>query len=78
MKYDPIAGFVLPGEYERFVKFIEGQAAAGQVVELAPDPEYNKACVYGGRWFRDIENDETWRLVPPDFPFRGLWERIDR
>jgi hypothetical protein len=76
MRYGPIHGYTSPGEFERFVKFIEQQAVAGHVIELPPDPAYGKRCIYGGRWFLDIENAETWCLVPPDFPFGGLWEPI--
>jgi hypothetical protein len=36
-----------------------------------------KAKVCGGRWFEDPKTKEIWRLVPPDYPFRGLWERIN-
>lgn len=78
MRYDPIHGFMSPGEYDRFVGFIEEQAAAGNLRELPVDKEYGKGGIYGGRWFLDIENAERWRLVPPDFPFRGLWEPIAR
>jgi hypothetical protein len=24
-----------------------------------------------------LEAKETWRLVEPDFPFRGRWEKVD-
>ena len=27
--------------------------------------------------FEDPKTKEIWRLVPPDFPFKGLWERIN-
>jgi hypothetical protein len=65
-------------EYERFVKFIEEQVAAGHLKEFSVDMEYGKGGIYGGRWFFDVENAETWRLASPDFPFRGLWETIAR
>jgi hypothetical protein len=34
--------------------------------------------ISGGRWFEDAETKEIWRLIPPDFPFRGLFEKVDR
>ena len=28
------------------------------------------------QWIRDRKKDEVWRLVAPDFPGRGLWEKV--
>ena len=41
-------------------------------------PRYGKGMIFGGRWFEHIETREIWRLAAPDFPFRGLWERVIR
>lgn len=74
--WEEIHGFQSLGEYQRFVQYIESQIRLGQAEEVEPEPNYHKDFVYGGRWFKDIRSDEIWRLVPPDFPFRGLWEPI--
>lgn len=74
--WDEIHGFSSSGEYERFVKYIEGQVRLGQAEELIADQNYEKGMVYGGRWFKDINSGQIWRLVPPDFPFKGLWEPV--
>lgn len=74
--WEEIRGFASPGEYERFVRYIEGQVAAGQAEEIAVDPNYGRGEIYGGRWFRDLDSSQVWRLVPPDFPFTGLWEPV--
>ena len=78
MVWEEIHGFASPGEFDRFVRYIESQVKAGEAEELAPDSSYQKGQIYGGRWFRDIESDQLWRLVEPDFPFKGLWEPIVR
>lgn len=57
--------------------YIEAQVAAGVARERVTDPSYEKGKIHGGRWFEDIETNEIWRLVPPDFPFKGLWEKVD-
>ena len=44
--------------------------------EIEPDPDYGYGEIYGGRWLQDIESSEVWRLVSPDIPFKGLWERV--
>jgi hypothetical protein len=73
-----IHGFSSPGEYERFFTYIEKQVAAGIARERMVDPGYERDKINGGRWFEDLDTKTVWRLVPPDFPFKGLWERIDR
>ena len=73
-----IHGFASPAEYGRFVRYIEDQVSMGVARERDADPSYAKGMVFGGRWFEDIETREVWRLVPPDFPFRGLWEPVVR
>ena len=60
------------------VRYIEDQVSAGITRECDVDPRYGKGMIFGGRWFEDIETREIWRLVPPDFPFRGLWEPVIR
>jgi hypothetical protein len=75
--WEEIRGFSSPGEYRRFCTYIEGQIAAGVARERMVDPRYEKGMVDDGRWFEDLETSEIWRLVPPDFPFKGLWEKVD-
>jgi hypothetical protein len=75
--WEEIHGFQSPGEYQRFVRYIEDQVQAGYAKEIVPVPDYNKGFVFGERWFQDIDSAEIWRLIPPDFPFRGLWELVE-
>jgi hypothetical protein len=74
--WEEIHGFQSPGEFKRFERYIENQVNSGEVVEVNPDPDYGKGEIYGGRWFKDLNTGEVWRLVPPDIPFRGLWEPV--
>jgi len=73
---EEIHGFASPGEYARFVMFLESWIAAGNAKERPVDPAFGKGMVYGGRWFENPETNEMWRLVEPDPPFRGLWQRL--
>jgi hypothetical protein len=75
--WEEIRGFSSPSEYKKFCAYIERQLAAGVARERVADPSYQKEMIYGGRWFEDVETNEIWRLVPPDFPFKGLWEKVD-
>lgn len=74
--WEEIHGFSSPGEYQRFLHYIEAQVKAMQAREIKPDPDYGSGKIYGGRWFQDTESGEIWRLVPPDIPFKGLWEPV--
>lgn len=75
---DEIHGFRSPGEYARFVEYLEARVSAGLFEEVEADESYGRGEIYGGRWFRDLATGMTWRLVSPDPPFRGLWERVAR
>jgi hypothetical protein len=73
-----IRGFQSPGEHARFVRCIEDHVRSGHARELVVDPDYGRGEIYGGRWFEDLRTGAMWRLVPPDFPFRGVWVRVTR
>ena len=75
-EWEEIHGFRSPGEYARFVSYLEAQVQSGDAEEVPVDANYGRGEVYGGRWFRDHETGEVWRLVPPDPPFTGLWEPV--
>jgi hypothetical protein len=76
LAWEEIHGFASPGEYQRFVQYIEEQVATGHAKELPTDPQYAKGMIRGGRWFRDNGSGAVWRLIAPDSPFRGLWEPV--
>jgi len=65
-----------PDEYSRFCSFVEELAANRLLEEIPVDPVYNRGMIYGGRWFHCNGCNKIWRLIPPDFPFKGLWEPV--
>lgn len=78
LKLEEIQGFQSPGELDRFMAFIASQISIGQIEEISPDPNYHSGEIYGGRWFRNMEDGSVWRLISPDPPFTGLFERVVR
>ena len=74
--WEEIRGFASPGEYQRFVGYIEELVSSGQAREIPVDLAYSSNQVYGGRWFANTNTGEIWRLVEPDFPRKGLWEPV--
>jgi hypothetical protein len=73
---EEIHGFSSLIEFNDFVKYINNLIDGGLVEEIAVNPNYGAGLIYGGRWFRCKECKEIWRLINPDPPFRGLWERV--
>lgn len=75
--WEPIHGFNRPGEFERFCNRIDSQVEAGMVEKLPK--EAIKCEMYPGLqeiWYRCRETGAVWRLVWPDFPFRGWWDDV--
>lgn len=75
--WEKISGFSSPGEYQRLIEYLKSQVDCGFAKELVCDMNYGSGEVYGGRWFQDVGSGQVWRLVSPDFPFKGLWEPIE-
>jgi len=63
-------------EYKVLKKCIENSVQTGNTEEIKPDPDCIPGYFYGERWFLHQETGEIWRLVPPDFPFRGYWKKL--
>jgi hypothetical protein len=75
---EEIHGFISPNEYERFVNYISSQVVRGNLIEVKMNNNYSKGEIVGGKWYKCSGCNEIWRLVPPDYPFRGLWEKVDK
>ena len=73
-----IDGFLGPAEYDRFCAYLQRQVDAGVADRVPTDPDYGPGQIYGGTWYKNRQTGEVWRLVPPDFPFTGLWEKVER
>jgi len=76
LSWKRISCFNSPGEYKLFCKYIHYNIKDGLAEEIKPDPDYGEGQVYGGRWFKNKSTGEIWRLIEPDFPFKGLWEKV--
>ena len=64
-------------EFESLVKALTYMLQQGEIEEVEPKDVYIKG--YLGkreRWFKDVSSNGLWRLIPPDFPFEGFFEKI--
>jgi hypothetical protein len=74
--WDEIRGFESPGEYERFRRWISEAITEGALREV---PCGFQLCC-GNRsdehWYR-AASGQTWRLLAPDYPFKGVFEKVE-
>ncbi len=75
--WKPVDGFADAEAYERFAAWVAGEAAAGGAAELPVEDRYAGSNLLHERWFREVSTSRVWRLVAPDFPFAGVFERVD-
>lgn len=78
LELEKISGFRSLGEFMRFTAFLEEHVTTGELQEIPADPDYHAGEIYGGRWFRVTHDGSVWRLIPPDPPFAGLFERTNQ
>lgn len=69
-----IHGFASPSECLRFRSWIQNLVDEGIANETPTITPYGGIVVE--RWFRHIESDEVWRLVAPEAPFYGVFEKV--
>ncbi|EQA38899.1 hypothetical protein LEP1GSC047_0209 [Leptospira inadai serovar Lyme str. 10] len=74
---EEIQGFFSPIEYEDFRAYLKSQVENGNLVPVISNKLYEKGKIFGGEWYKCNTCHEIWRLVAPDFPFTGLWEKVE-
>lgn len=70
---EPIDEFFSISEFERFQEYLNGLIASGELREV---PVKQKYAGFTEQWFRCKHCSGVWRLVHPDFPFKGIWEKV--
>lgn len=73
---EEIEGFNSPLEYKRFLEYINDQIKANDLIEIEVGCKYANSKIFSERWFKCVDCDQRWRLVAPDFPFKGLWVKL--
>jgi len=62
-------------EFEKFQKYISQLLKDGHLIEV---PVKTKYAGFDEQWFECKECKQKWRLVHPDFPFKGFWDSLLR
>lgn len=70
---DEIDEFLSISEFERFQKFIDGMVSEGDLTEVGVQKPY---AGFPEQWFQCKVCHQVWRLVHPDFPFKGIWNKV--
>jgi len=72
---EPIEEFNSHAEFERFLAWISSALDQGHVTEV-PVLESYQRLAFPERWFSCGDCRTVWRLVHPDFPFKGLFLHV--
>jgi len=60
--------------YDIFIKFnIEELVNDGDLIEVPVQKPY---VGFQEQWYKCTTCSQVWRLVHPDFPFKGLWNIV--
>lgn len=76
-QFETIDDFQSLSEFNHFVAWIHEQVRLGNVDKIPVLQPYLNASTFEEQWFREKSSGDIWRLVWPDSPFTGLFDRID-
>jgi hypothetical protein len=71
--FEEIDAFTSLSEFERFQKYLAEQIESGELSEVRVLKRYFS---FDEQWFKCKGCHKKWRLVHPDFPFKGLFKRV--
>ena len=76
-EWDEIHGFLSPREFERFRTWIAEALTQGALTEIPVGEPYSGSPMLDERWYR-APSGTVWRVVAPEPPFTGVFERVTR
>jgi hypothetical protein len=71
--FESIDGFYSLNEFENFRNHFKKKLEDGVVLEIPVKKKYGG---FEEHWYQCAGCDEKWRLVYPDFPFKGIWGKV--
>lgn len=74
--WDQITGFTSPGEYRRFLLWIQSALDEKSLVEIPVQARYGPSEMFDERWF-EAPSGQRWRLVAPEPPFLGVFLMVE-
>jgi hypothetical protein len=74
--WSPVERFTSFEDYERLRGAISQQLALGAAEERRVRKPYSGLETLDERWYKCRATGETWRLIAPDPPFPGIFEKV--
>jgi hypothetical protein len=74
--WEPVDGFESLAEYERLRSRLTEQIQAGVASKKRISWGRGWGTAWDESWYRCKETRETWRLIAPDPPFRGIFKPV--
>jgi hypothetical protein len=63
-------------DYERMRTSINDQIKAGEAEERRVGKPYSGLDTLNEHWYRCRATGQTWRLIAPDPPFQGIFQKV--
>ena len=73
--WELIEGFTSEEDYEHLLASLRSQVESGLATEEHVKKPYSKV-EWDEHWYRCLSTRQTWRLVAPDPPFRGIFKPV--
>jgi hypothetical protein len=74
--WSSVARFSSFDDYQRLRESITEQVRAGRAEERRVGKPYSGLETLDEHWYRCRASGETWRLIAPDPPFPGIFEKV--
>jgi hypothetical protein len=74
MVLNEIHGFDSPQHFAQFCRAIEESIDKDELTPVAVEQPYG-SLMFEESWYRTATG-QVWRLVSPEFPFKGIFERV--
>ena len=74
--WEQIDDFRSFNELERFEKWMNQQIISCEAIEEKVMKPYLNAPAFKEKWYCHVKSGQLWRLVWPDGPFAGVFERV--
>ena len=72
---EEINEFYSINEFERFSNYLNKLIESGELIEIPVESFY---AGFEEKWYKCSMCENVWRLVYPDFPFKGFWIKMGR
>jgi oxalate decarboxylase/phosphoglucose isomerase-like protein (cupin superfamily) len=63
-------------EYENFERKLKEQIKIGSIFEIPATDPVSLLAGHEEHWYKNNDTGEVYRYVPPEFPARGIWEKV--